>query len=91
MRGKKSKLIRKQTLYILYAWVKSLLSKEEADKLNIVDAYSMLPTETHIFANGQLRLSAFSFKWINKKIKKYHELNPSKKINEIVLSDIHNA
>ena len=81
MRGKKSKLIRKQTLYILYAWVKSLLSKEEADKLNIVDAYSMLPTETHIFANGQLRLSAFSFKWINKKIKKYHELNPSKKIN----------
>ena len=33
MNARKTKLIRKQTLYILYAWVKSLLSKEEADKL----------------------------------------------------------
>tara|TARA_R110001592_G_scaffold362748_1_gene678012 strand:+ start:1311 stop:1586 length:276 start_codon:yes stop_codon:yes gene_type:complete len=91
MNGRKTKLIRKQTLNILYLWVKSLVPKEESDKMKPEEVFKMLPVETHIFSNGQLRLSAFSFKWINKKIKKFHLLNKNKKISEIVLSDIHNG
>jgi len=85
MNGRKAKAIRRKSLVILYAWVKTLVSKEEADKMRPEDAVRMLPTQTHNFIQGQLTTSAWSFKWITNKIKK--ALKKGKTLEEITLED----
>tara|TARA_R100001460_G_scaffold38448_2_gene72991 strand:- start:1318 stop:1587 length:270 start_codon:yes stop_codon:yes gene_type:complete len=87
MNGKKSKQIRTQSLHILYEWVKTLVSPEEASKMKMEDAYKLLPKQTHIYANRKLMLSAFSLKWIVKKVKRLYN---KKRIEDISLKDILN-
>ena len=84
MNGRKAKAIRKKALEILYEWIKTMVSPEEAKKLTYTKALELLPDETHVYANRQLFLSAFSFKWIIKKIEK------EKSLNLINLKDIQN-
>jgi hypothetical protein len=87
MNGKKSKQIRKKSLHLLVDWVKTLVSEEEGKKLSVQDAFDLLPSDTHVFANQRIMLSAFSQKWINKKIKK---LSKIKNINDITVKDLIN-
>jgi len=87
MNGKKSKQIRTQSLYILYEWVKTLVSPEEARKMKMEDAYKLLPKQTHVYANRKLMLSAFSLKWIVKRVKRVYN---RKRIEDITLKDIVN-
>ena len=84
MNGRQSKAIRKKALEILYEWIKTMVSPEEAKKLTYTKALELLPDERHVYANRQLFLSAFSFKWLTKKIKK------RKNLNLINLKDIQN-
>jgi len=85
MNGRKAKAIRKKSLVILYAWVKTLVSEEEAAKMKPEDAIRMLPTQTHNFIQGQLTTSAWSFKWIQNRIKK--ALKNGKSLDDIGLED----
>jgi hypothetical protein len=85
MNGKKAKQIRKKSLFILVDWIKTLVPPEEAKKLTVQDAYKLMPQQTHVFANRKLMLSAFSLKWIIKKIKR---LIKTKKLKEITLKDL---
>ncbi len=87
MNGRQTKLIRKKSLVLLIDWVKTLVSEEEAKKLTMEQAYNLVPKDTHIYTNGKLMLSAFSLKWINKKIKK---LLKHKTINDITVEDLTN-
>ena len=87
MNGRKAKAIRKKALEIIYEWIKTMVSPEEAKKLTYTKALELLPDETHVYANRQLFLSAFSFKWIIKKIKK---IEKEKSLNLINLKDIQN-
>jgi hypothetical protein len=87
MNGRTTKQIRRKSLMLLIDWIKTLVSEEEAKKLTIEQAADLVPTDTHIYANGQMRLSAFSLKWINKKIKK---LIKYKNINDITVEDLVN-
>jgi len=85
MNGKKAKQIRKKSLFILVDWVKTLVSPDEAKKLTVQDAYNLMPQQTHVYANRKLMLSAFSLKWITKKIKK---LIKKKELQHITLEDL---
>tara|TARA_A100001391_G_scaffold87261_1_gene57687 strand:- start:481 stop:741 length:261 start_codon:yes stop_codon:yes gene_type:complete len=85
MNGRKAKQIRKKSLFILVDWIKTLVPPEEAKKLTVQDAYNLMPQQTHVFANRKLMLSAFSLKWITKKIKR---LIKTKELNKITLKDL---
>ncbi len=69
MNLKTCKQIRKQSKVILVEWFKSLVSKDESENVNENNILSYLSPQTHLFANNQLRLSAYSFKWTVKKVK----------------------
>lgn len=87
MNGRKTKAIRKKALYLLVEWLKTLVSPDEATKLKVADAFKLMPPQTHVYSNNRLMLSAFSLKWIVKKIKK---LNNSKDIKDINIQDLLN-
>ena len=84
MNGKKAKLIRKKALHLLVEWLKLQLPEKEAEKLNISNIKYFLPVDAHIYANHKVMISAYSFKWIIKNIKKLK----NKKINDISMKDI---
>jgi hypothetical protein len=56
--------------------------------MKMEDAYKLLPKQTHIYANRKLMLSAFSLKWIVKRVKKLYN---KKRIEDITLEDIING
>ena len=85
MNGKQAKRIRNRSLELLFDWVKSLVPEEEASKMKLEDAYKMLPSQTHVYANRKLMLSVFSLKWIVKRVKK---LYTKKRLEDITLKDI---
>jgi len=87
MNGRKTKQIRKRALILLIDWIKTLVPPEEAKKLKVEDAFNLMPKQTHVYSNNKLMLSAFSLKWIIKKIKK---LNNSKEIKDINIKDLLN-
>ena len=69
MNSKLCKQIRKQSKTILVEWFRTLVSEEQSKDVNESNILSYLSSQTHIFANNQLKLSAYSYKWVVKKIK----------------------
>jgi len=69
MNGKKCKDLRKQADSIVLEWVKSLLSEEDCDKVNINNLYKHLPDEDYYHANSSRRLNIMSPRWVYKKLK----------------------
>jgi len=69
MNSKLCKKIRKQSKVILVEWFKGLVSKDESKNINESNILFYLSPQTHLFANNQFKLSAYSFKWTVKKIK----------------------
>lgn len=88
MNQKQSTKIRNKANEVFVEWLKSLLRKEEADKISLNNYWKFLPKETHVFANNQLWLAAYSPRWVAKKIKKMLYKNPTLNINTITLIDI---
>ena len=83
MNGRLTKQIRKKALLFLVEW----LQCQEAKKINLSNIRKLVPSDTHIYANSRIILSAYSFKWFSKVIKlliKYNKYN----INNIQLKDI---
>ena len=69
MNSKLCKQIRKQSKTILVEWFRTLVSEEQSKDVNESNILSYLSSQTHIFANNQLKLSAYSYKWVVKKVK----------------------
>ena len=88
MNGKKAKRISRRARNLLIEWVKSLLPEEEAEKVNLQNIQSLLPKETHYFANNRVYLNAYSFKWIKNGIKRILKLFPATEIETITMEDI---
>tara|TARA_Y100000004_G_scaffold153929_1_gene177896 strand:+ start:163 stop:468 length:306 start_codon:yes stop_codon:yes gene_type:complete len=75
MNGKKSKRLRKKGKGLLVAWLHSLLPNEEDKKeITIDNIESYLSDQTHIYANRKFLLSAYSLKWIYKRVKRNPDL-----------------
>ena len=75
MNSKQMKPIRRKAKHILVQWLQSLLSKEEATKINYKNVFDFIPNQTHYFdSQHQFRLQPWSYKWIVKKLKSNSEL-----------------
>lgn len=69
MNEKKIKQLRKKVKPLQVEWMKSLLSEEEAEKINIKNIKAVLPEDTHVIGNGIILLSFMSDKWVMKMLK----------------------
>jgi len=75
MNSKKMKPIRRKARHILVEWLQSLLSKDEASKINYKNVFDFIPNQTHYYdRQEQIRLQPWSYKWIVKKLKRNPEL-----------------
>ena len=69
MNSKLCKKIRKQAKVVLVEWFKTLLPEEETKGVTVNNIENFLASQTHLFANNKIKLSAYSLKWTEKKIK----------------------
>ncbi len=71
MNGRKAKAIRKQGKQILVDWLHSIIPDEkEASKINVKNIEEFLSEQTHVYMNNKFLLSAYSLKWIYKRVKR---------------------
>jgi hypothetical protein len=69
MNLKLCKQIRKHSKTILVEWFKTLVSEEQSKDVNESNILSYLSPQTHIFTSNQLHLSAYSYRWVVKRVK----------------------
>ena len=75
MNGRKAKRLRKRGKELLVEWLYSIIPDEEdKQKININNIEEYLSEQTHIYTNRKFLLSAFSLKWIYKKVKRNPDL-----------------
>lgn len=88
MNRRKSKRISKQAKRLQLEWLRSLVDESEAAKINEDNMEELLPKQTHILGQGRMRLSFYTDKWLNKKIKQLLKIFPNKDIEDITSEDI---
>lgn len=88
MNGKLAKKIRKQADDVIIGWMKSLLSDEEADKVNRENIKSMLPKTEYAWLDSGIKLNAFHPRWVQKRIKKLIKTKP---LNTITFKDMNHG
>lgn len=88
MNRKIIKQINKQVGPILVAWLKTLVSEEEAKMITLNNYKELLPDQTHVFSNNKFFLSTFSPRWVRKKLKRLVAKQPNRPINTYTLEDI---
>jgi|TARA_R100001460_G_scaffold12107_1_gene27944 hypothetical protein len=71
MSGKRSKKLRRKAKDLLIEWIRTMVPDgEDPNRINRQNLDEFLPTQTHIFAGGQFRMSAYTLKWFYKKVKR---------------------
>ena len=76
MNGRKAKAQRKRGKQILVEWLHSILPTDAEDK-DLITTESLeeyLSDQTHVYLNRKFLLSAYSLKWIYKRVKRNPEL-----------------
>jgi hypothetical protein len=75
MNGRKAKRLRKRGKEILVEWLYSIIPDEEdKQQINVNNIEEYLSEQTHIYTNRKFLLSAYSLKWIYKKVKRNPDL-----------------
>jgi len=75
MNGRKAKRLRKRGKELLVEWLYSIIPDEEdKQQININNIEEYLSEQTHIYTNRKFLLSAYSLKWIYKKVKRNPDL-----------------
>ena len=71
MNGRKSKLYRKTGKQILVDWLRSVIPDEEdGAKITVKNIEDFVSEQTHVYMNRKFLLSAYSLKWIYKRVKR---------------------
>ena len=74
MNGRNSKQYRKTGKQILVDWLRSIIPDEkESSKITVKNIEEFVSEQTHVYMNRKFLLSAYSLKWIYKRVKR----NPS--------------
>ena len=75
MSGKRNKKLRKKGKQILVDWLYSILP-DTADKsvITLKNVEDYLSEQTHVYFNRKFSLSAYSLKWIYKRVKRNSKL-----------------
>ena len=82
MRGKKAKQLRRKSEQLLVEWLRTMVPEGEAtSKISTKNLQEFLTTQTHIYANNRLMLSAYSLRWFYKKVKQ----NPNITLQDLIL------
>ena len=86
MNRRKSKLIKKKAHSLMYQWLHTLVSEEDAKEITKKNFKDFFPTlEKYIYHERNLRLSSFTERWFIQNIKKKLKyIN----LNKIELRDI---
>tara|TARA_R100000742_G_C4271224_1_gene90095 strand:- start:983 stop:1255 length:273 start_codon:yes stop_codon:yes gene_type:complete len=87
MNLKKEKQIRRKAKQLMLDWLLTVVPDEEKKKVSMKNLHAYLPEQTHIYANRQLRISAYTLRWFIKRIK-YLIKQGSKDFNSITVKDI---
>ena len=75
MNGKRAKELRRRGRQILVEWLRSIIPDEEDSKqINVNNLEEYLSEQTHVYLNRKFMLSAYSLKWIYKRVKRNPEL-----------------
>ena len=75
MNGRKAKRLRKRGKELLVEWLYSVIPNEEdKQQINVNNIEEYLSDQTHIYTNKKFLLSAYSLKWIYKKVKRNPDL-----------------
>ena len=75
MSGKRDKRLRKKGKQILVEWLHSMLpDTEDRSLITVENIEDYLSDQTHIYLNRKFMLSAYSLKWIYKRVKRNPEL-----------------
>ena len=90
MHSRKAKQIRRHSNQLVLEWLKTMLTEDEAKKLNPKNMDKYMPEQTHFFANRSFHLSAYTPRWFKQKIKKFIKTN-QKSIEEITTQDLENV
>jgi len=88
MNSKKVKKINRHVRDLLVLWLQSLLNEEEAKQVSLANYKELMPDQTHVFLQGKLSLSAFSEKWMRKKMKKLVSQQPTRAVESFGLQDV---
>ena len=91
MNSKKMKRINRHVADLLVLWIKSLLNEEEAKGVSLQNYKELMPDQTHVFLQGKLSLSAYSEKWMRKRLKKLVTLYPDRAVESFGLADVTRA
>ena len=82
MNGKKAKRLRRKSEELLVEWLRTMVPEgEDTSKISTKNLQEFLPTQTHIYANNKLMLSAYSLRWFYKKVKQ----NPNITLQDLIL------
>ena len=68
------KVIRRRAKEVIVEWLQSLLPEHEKDKVTIHNVMDMMPKQTHYVFQNQIKLSAWSYKWVIKHLKQNPDL-----------------
>ena len=90
MNGRKAKKIRRHANNLVLEWLKTMLTDEEAKKLNPKNMDKYMPEQTHFFANRSIHLSAYTPRWFQQRIKRIIRKN-KKAIKDITIQEIEHA
>ena len=88
MNRKRIKKINRHVGIILVDWLKTLVNEDEAKKINLDNYKELLPAQTHVYTNNKFFLSAFSPRWVRKKLKYIVAKNSSRDISTITLQEV---
>ena len=88
MNSKVSKRISRQVVLLFIEWLKTLVSEEEAAKVNKNNVWQMAPKDNLTYRDMTAHLSVHSPKWIRKKIKILVRQKPDTDIESITMEDL---
>ena len=86
MNKKVLKKINKKADELLFEWLKSLVSEEEAEGITINNFKNFLPKDKYFVAQKTLRLSFYTSRWAKQSIKKL--MRKGKFLDTVTLEDL---
>ena len=90
MHSRKAKRIRRHANQLVFEWLKTMLTDEEAKKLNPKNMDKYMPEQTHFFANRSLHVSAYTPRWFQQRIKRIIGQN-KRVIESITVQEVEDA
>ena len=90
MNSKKAKRLRRHAKKLVFEWLKSMLTEDEAKKLNIKNMDKYMPDQSYLYANKRIILSAYTPRWFQQRIKNIIRKS-EKTIEDITIQDVENA